>query len=258
VTSDSDLERIYGHRFGDADDAAKDGVWTEIGAYLQRWIERGDRVLDIACDAGYFIRHVRAAERWAVDVRDKREALGPDITFRRVDGRALTTAVPSGYFDVVFTSNFLEHLPSADAVIAMLGQAHAVLRPGGRLIILQPNIRYVGAAYWDFIDHRTALTEHSLVEAARAAGFEVERLIPRFLPYTTKSRLPRAPWLVRLYLRTPLAWRVMGKQTLLVGRAVARPERRPIQAPPADEQVGNADAGDARSPIAGAVAAGAR
>lgn len=237
MTSESELERIYGHRFGDADEASKDVVWTEIGAHLQRWIERGDRVLDIACDAGYFIRHIQASERWAVDVRDMRKALGPDIRFRCVDGLSLTSAVPSGYFDVVFTSNFLEHLASADAVIAMLGQAHAALRPGGRLIILQPNIRYVGPAYWDFIDHRTALTEHSLVEAARAAGFEVERLIPRFLPYTTKSRLPRARWLVRLYLRTPLAWRVLGKQTLLVARAVQRADPRPAIAErlPAEE-----------------------
>lgn len=224
MRSGSDLERIYGHRFGDADEASKDRVWTEIGAYLQRWIKPGDRVLDVACDAGYFIRHIQAAERWAVDVRDMRDALGPEIKFLRVDGLSLISSVPSAYFDVVFMSNFLEHLPTADSVIEMLAQAHAVLRPGGRLVILQPNIRYVGAAYWDFIDHRTALTEHSLVEAARAAGFEVERLSSRFLPYTTKSRLPRARWLVRLYLRTPLAWRILGKQTLLIGRAVGHTE----------------------------------
>ena len=96
-----------------------------------------------------------------------------------------------------------------------------MLKPDGRLIVLQPNIRYVGAAYWDFIDHRVALTERSLVEAAQAAGFEVETLIPRFLPYTTKSRLPQSPWLVRAYLRVPLAWRLMGKQTLLVARPAA-------------------------------------
>ena len=58
--------------------------------------------------------------------------------------------------------------------------------------MLQPNIRLTGAAYWDFIDHKVALTERSLVEAAELCGFETERLIKRFLPYTTKSRLPQA------------------------------------------------------------------
>lgn len=41
-------------------------------------------------------------------------------------------------------------------------------------------------------------------------------MIPRFLPYTTKSRLPQAPWLIRLYLRVPLAWWLLGKQALVV------------------------------------------
>ena len=42
--------------------------------------------------------------------------------------------------------------------------------------------------------------------------------MPRFLPYTTKSRLPQSAWLVRAYLRFPPAWRLLGGQTLLVAR----------------------------------------
>ena len=38
----------------------------------------------------------------------------------------------------------------------------------------------------------------------------------RFLPYTTKGRLPQTSGLVRLYLALPLAWRLLGKQTLYV------------------------------------------
>ncbi|MCU7374975.1 hypothetical protein PEC18_30120 [Paucibacter sp. O1-1] len=43
-------------------------------------------------------------------------------------------------------------------------------------------------------------------------------MIDRFLPYTTKSRLPKAPWLVSLYLKLPFAWRFVGKQALVVAR----------------------------------------
>jgi hypothetical protein len=42
-------------------------------------------------------------------------------------------------------------------------------------------------------------------------------VIKRFLPYTTKSRLPQTQWLVRMYLAFPPAWMLMGKQTLYVG-----------------------------------------
>ena len=225
MTSESELDRIYDHRFGDADARAKDRLWTEIAAYLQRWVPGDGRVLDVACDLGYFIRHVRAGERWATDVRDVGAALGPDVHFVQADGLALSKAVPNSYFDLVFVSNYLEHLPGPDEVIAQLREIRAVTKDDGRLIVLQPNIRYVGAAYWDFIDHRVALTEHSLVEAAQTAGFAIEKVIPRFLPYTTKSRLPQSDWLVRTYLRVPLAWRILGKQTLLIARATSASAR---------------------------------
>ncbi len=218
MTPESELDRIYDRRFGDADARSKDRMWVEIAGYLQRWVPADARVLDVACDLGYFIRHVRAGERWATDVRDVAGALGPDVHFVQADGLALSAALPHGYFDVVFVSNYLEHLPGPDAVVAQLREIRAVTKDHGRLIVLQPNIRYVGAAYWDFIDHRVALTEKSLIEAAAAAGFEVERLVPRFLPYTTKSRLPQSAWLVRTYLRFPPAWRLLGGQTLLVAR----------------------------------------
>jgi SAM-dependent methyltransferase len=221
VTTDADLDRIYGHRFGDAETRATGGVWRELTGYLQRWVPTDGRVLDSACAAGYFIRNIEAAERWATDVRDVSARLGPDVHFVQVDATNLTSAVPGGVFDVAFVSNYLEHLADSDTVIRQLAQIRSVLKPDGRLIVLQPNIRYVGAAYWDFIDHRVALTERSLVEAARAAGFEVETLIPRFLPYSTKGRLPRSPWLVRAYMNFPLAWRLMGKQTLLVAHPSA-------------------------------------
>jgi SAM-dependent methyltransferase len=218
VTSDFDLDRIYGHRFDDRAAREKEGIWKEVAWYLQRWIPADGRVLDVACDLGYFIRHVTAGERWATDRRDVAASLGPEVRFVQVDGLSLSQAVPRDYFDVVFVSNYLEHLRSPEAVIAQLVELREVVKRDGRLIVLQPNIRYVGAAYWDFIDHHVALTDRSLIEAATAAGFVVEHLVPRFLPYTTKSRLPQSSWLVRAYLRVPLAWRVMGKQTLLIAR----------------------------------------
>ena len=212
------LGGIYAHRFDSEAAAAKNGVWRQVTAYLQRWVSPEAIVLDVACDEGYFIRNIKARERWASDVRDVSASLGPGVHFVAVDAREIAKSVPNDYFDVVFMSNYLEHLPSSMDVMKQMREVNAILKPGGRLIVLQPNIRFVGAAYWDFIDHQTPLTEHSLGEAARLAGLEVETLIPRFLPYTTKSRLPQHPLLVRGYLRLPLAWRIFGKQTLLVAR----------------------------------------
>ena len=57
--------------------------------------------------------------------------------------------------------------------------------------------------------------------AAIMAGFRTKDVITRFLPYTTKSRMPQHPLLVRAYLRVPLAWALLGKQTLYLGEKPA-------------------------------------
>lgn len=214
----SDLGSIYARRFSDADAARQGGVWRELTRYLQRYVPETARVLDIACDRGAFIRNIRAAEKWAVDVRDVSERLPDDVRFVQADGLTLADVLPRGTFDVVFMSNYLEHLPSADAVIDQLKVVRDLLSPSGRVLILQPNIRLVGGSYWDFLDHATPLTEKSLVEAADTAGLQTVELITRFIPYTTKSRWPQHPALVRAYLAVRPVWRLMGRQTLYVGR----------------------------------------
>ena len=215
-----ELERIYDQRFPAREADHKNAIWQQLGAWLQRFVPRDACVLDLACDRGDFIRNISAREKWASDLRDMRAELPADVHFNQADGLELDQHLPPGRFDLIFISNYLEHLPNSDAVIRQLQICHGLLRTGGSILILQPNIRFVGAAYWNFIDHHVALTEHSLFEAASIAGFQKERLIARFLPYSTKSSLPQHPQLVRAYLRFPPAWRVLGKQSLYHGTKV--------------------------------------
>jgi SAM-dependent methyltransferase len=209
---------LYESRFDPGEIRAKEDVWREIVRYLQRFIDPDQPVLDVACDRGHFVRWAVSSERWATDIRDVSASLPADIRFVRSSGLDLDKNVPNGYFGTVFMSNYLEHLPTKDAVIEQFRVVRQILSPNGRVIVLQPNIRFVGMRYWDYIDHRVALTERSIVEAAELAGLTTERLTTRFLPYSTKGRLPVNGPMVRLYLAVPIAWRVMGRQTLYVGR----------------------------------------
>jgi len=211
------LKEVYEQRFDEADQARKEAIWRELGKYFQRYIAPDARVVDIACDLGYFIRNVRAAERWATDIRDVGATLPPDVHFIRASGLDLADVLPNDSFDLAFFSNYLEHLASTEAVLEQLRVTYALLKPGGKVLILQPNIRLIGGSYWDFIDHQTALTEKSLGEAATMAGFKTKQVIARFLPYTTKSKFPQHPLLVRAYLHLPPAWLFFGKQTLYLG-----------------------------------------
>jgi SAM-dependent methyltransferase len=216
------LKEVYEQRFDEEDQARKEAIWRELGRFLQRYIPPNARVLDIACDLGYFIRNIQAADRWATDIRDVAATLPPEVHFVRASGLELTDVLPPASFDLAFFSNYLEHLASTEAVLQQLRVAHALLKPGGRVLILQPNIRLIGGSYWDFIDHQTALTDKSLAEAAVMAGFTTKQVIARFLPYTTKSRIPQHPMLVRAYLAFPPAWLLLGKQTLYLGERSSR------------------------------------
>ncbi len=69
--------------------------------------------------------------------------------------------------DRVFISNFFEHIPR-EAIVSTLTEARRVLKPDGRLLVLQPNVRYCAKDYWMFFDHITPVDDRALAEAFRA------------------------------------------------------------------------------------------
>jgi SAM-dependent methyltransferase len=215
----AEVQRIYRNRFSEADREVKDRVWRVIvGDYLQRYFAPEDVVLDVGCGYGEFLNHVKCARRIGIDLNpDSKEALAEGIEFHSGDVRDLSFLADASV-DAVFTSNLLEHLPDKREVDRLLGEIRRVLKRGGQLVALGPNLRFLPGEYWDFWDHHTGITDRSLVEALANLGYEVTHCVPRFLPYTTRSALPRADFLVRLYLRLPLVWRLLGKQFLVCAR----------------------------------------
>lgn len=210
-------ERLYSYRFRDIDQDAKIAVWREIGPHVHSLMNRPRKVLDPAAGRGEFIGAVPAAETWAVDEVSCPEAnYKPDTTV--IVAPIMDAELPAQHFDGVFVSNFLEHLPDPEAIAAFLERMHTVMQPDGRIAIMGPNYRYCAGEYWDCADHHVALTHVAVAEHLYAAGFEPERIIPRYLPYSFRGIFPPSRTLTRLYLKTPPAWRLLGKQFLVIGR----------------------------------------
>jgi SAM-dependent methyltransferase len=214
-----DLADLYRIRFEADLLPRKRDIWRVICSdFLQRYVQPTDTVVDIACGYGEFLNNIRAARKIAVDLNpDAKSFLEPSTEFHLCEATRLGEIV-DGQADVVFTSNFLEHLPDKKTLDVFLDQVMKALKPGGRYLILGPNLRYVPGEYWDFYDHHLGLTHLSLGEALQMRGFRVERTIDRFLPYTTQGALPTHPMLVKAYLKVPLAWRLLGKQFFIVAR----------------------------------------
>lgn len=217
-TTQQELSKIYHRRFSRTA-AYRNRVWQVLTReFFNRWVSPEDTVLDLGCGYGEFINNVVARRKLAMDLNpDAPKHLASGVEFLHQD--CATTWPDSALgLNVVFTSNFFEHLPDKPALNRTLVQAMRCLKPGGRLIALGPNIKFLHGQYWDFYDHHIYLTEASLGEAMEIEGYEIEFIAPRFLPFTMVEA-PEYPMVfVRTYLGLPPLWRIFGKQFLVVAR----------------------------------------
>ena len=211
-----DYERLYAYRFRDVDQARRQAVWQEIARYAHARMGSPQRVLDPAAGRGEFITAVPAAERWGVDLFG--QGIPDAAGVKTIIADIMDADLPGGYFDGVFLSNFLEHLPGQNAVAAALAKLRGAMEPGGRIAVMGPNFRYCAREYFDCADHTVPLTHVAVTEHLYAAGFAIIAVTPRFLPYSFRGLLPPSPLLTRSYLRTPALWRLLGKQFLVIAR----------------------------------------
>ena len=212
----ADLAKIYQERFEQTGLERRDRVWKVLCQhFFGHRIPAEAAVLELGCGYGEFVNNIKASRKFAVDLNpDSAQHLAPDVTFFNIPATDLAV-VGREVVDVVFTSNFLEHLRDKKECDEVLAGVRQVLKPGGKFIILGPNIRYAYREYWDFYDHYLPLSHLSLAEGLRLAGFQVTENIPRFLPFTMNNSGPTHDILVRAYLALPIAWKLLGKQFLV-------------------------------------------
>lgn len=223
ATTSDELAAMYSRRFG-AGEEYRNQVWKVlVGDFFQSFIPPSAAVLDLGCGFGQFINHVTARAKFGMDLNSAtRGHLDQTVSFLQQDCSAPWPMADES-LDIVFTSNFFEHLPNKDALAETIEHAHRKLKPGGRLIAMGPNLKYVGGAYWDFWDHHLPLTHLSMQELLELRGFVCETVEPRFLPYTMVNA-PQYPLIfMKVYLRIRLAWRFFGQQFLIVARKPEAP-----------------------------------
>jgi SAM-dependent methyltransferase len=209
----TDWARYYKTRY--VPDPRRSVVWKAICEWLQREIPSDGTVLELG--AGYcdFINNIRAARKVAVDINEDVRKSAAEGVETHVGSCGHLPFVVGASVDAVFTSNLFEHLERRE-LRDTLSEILRVLKPGGKLLVIQPNFRYCFREYFDDYTHVAVFTDLSLPDLLAASGFEISRVEPRFMPFSLKSGLPVHPLLVRLYLRSP--WRPRAGQMLVVAR----------------------------------------
>ena len=212
------LQDEYQKRF-EANAEYRDQVWKILcDDFFAAYISKESTLLDLGAGWGEFSRNIQAKTKYAMD-------LNPECG-RRVEGLATFLQqdcsthwpIEDNSLDVVFTSNFLEHLPNKISIDLTLKEAYRCLKKGGRIACMGPNIRYLPGLYWDYWDHYVPITDGSMSEALTLTGFRVEEVIPRFLPYTMSGGSNPPLIAIKAYLKMKFVWPLFGKQFLVIAQ----------------------------------------
>jgi SAM-dependent methyltransferase len=207
------VERSY-HTTRFVSDPKRDALWHHLTRYLAQFIPPGAAVLELGAGYCHFINRVPASRRVAVDMGPQiNDAAAPGVEVHQTGALTFLQHSPAEQFDFILASNLLEHFEWGE-LNALIPLVMRVLRPGGRLALIQPNFRLAPRRYFDDYTHRTIFTDVSLRDWLESAGFDIVKETPRFLPLTVKSRLGAFSFLTPLYLRLP--WRPLAGQMFVL------------------------------------------
>ena len=210
-------KELYRNRFEEMDEFRVKFYQTVNEAFLCRYIPSKSRVLEVGAGHCELINAITQAEyRVAFDIN-------PDVCRYAADGvTAICDSIEHIFsineqFNVIIANNVLEHLTHSQ-IVETLQTVKRLLGTDGILILIQPNIRYCYHDFWMFFDHITPLDDRAIVELLESLEYQIVEAKPKFLPYTTKSRIPHGITFVKVYLHIPLLWNIFGKQMFIVAK----------------------------------------
>jgi trans-aconitate methyltransferase len=178
-------------------------VWLEIIRTIARDCPQVGHLLELGPGYCDFSNYFPAVQKTCIDSNNEmRQYAHPEIRFI-CEEAGLLSGIDDSSVDLVFASNFLEHLGVEEHQI-LLPNIRRALSSSGHLALIQPNYRLNPDHYFDDQTHRTIFSDQNIEAFLERFGFTVIKLIPRFLPFSMKSRLPKWPILVRLYLASPV------------------------------------------------------
>jgi 2-polyprenyl-3-methyl-5-hydroxy-6-metoxy-1,4-benzoquinol methylase len=176
----------------------KDIVGSKV-CYLKT-CEKG-RLLDVGCGNGLFLDYMRQLGWDVVGVEPDDEAVivAREMLGLQVFKGSLEEAKFSdGHFDAITLSHVIEHVPDP---IGLLKECRRVLRLGGKLVVVTPNIRSLGAhvfgEYWRGLEvprHLFLFSPEALRTLAERAGLVIQDL-------RTTARTARWSWAVSSFIR---------------------------------------------------------
>lgn len=194
-------------------DKKRKDVWRAICEYLQKFIPESSVVLDFGSGYCDFINQIKASKKIAVDINpESKKYCKKDVTFLNSLSQVKKLSIKP---DTIFMSNILEHM-NDEELDSLFLEMERTLKPGFKIVIIQPNYFFSYRKYWDDYTHKKAFSHESLVDFLNSKGFEIVKVEKKFLPFSMKSKFPKSYWLTKIFLLLHCRW--FAGQMLVVAR----------------------------------------
>ena len=191
-------------------------------------MSKNQKILELGCGRGEFLNEfVKCGlEVHGVDISDYSQKFFSELNFKKVDMENEKLPYQDNYFDFIYSKSFIEHFYYPEKIFK---EAYRVLKPGGMIITLTPEWKYIYKSFYEDFTHRVPFTKVSLKDIHSMNNFNsinVESFIQlpilfekNFISkiYLILSTLTRI--LVPDYFRMRNKWIRFSKEIMLLSSA---------------------------------------
>jgi len=124
-------------------------------------MSKNQKILELGCGRGEFLNEfVKCGlEVHGVDISDYSEQFFSELNFKKVDMDNEKLPYQDNYFDFIYSKSFIEHFYYPEKIFK---EAYRVLKPGGMIITLTPEWKYIYKSFYEDFTHRVPFTKVSL------------------------------------------------------------------------------------------------
>lgn len=134
------------------------------------------KILEMGCGRGEFINEFTKSgmHGFGIDISNYAEKFCENVEIKLVDLIKKNIPYPDNFFDIVFSKSFIEHFTTREKIF---NEAYRVLKPGGILITLTPEWKFIYKSFYDDFTHKTPFARKSLKDIHAVIGFRDIKVI---------------------------------------------------------------------------------
>tara|TARA_A100001011_G_C14271927_1_gene827359 strand:- start:741 stop:1424 length:684 start_codon:yes stop_codon:yes gene_type:complete len=191
-------------------------------------IQKNSSLLELGCGRGEFLNQFieNGLDGHGLDLSNYAKEYCPKAKINIIDVTKDKIPYNDNSFDVIYSKSFIEHFYYPEKIF---NEIYRVLKPGGLVITLTPEWKYIYKSFYDDFTHRTPFTKTSLKDIHLISGFKnIEVSSFKQLPSLWSNRpyvffLEFISFLTRIFIpdffRTKYKWIRFSKEIMLLSTA---------------------------------------